>query len=339
MIAVSCTGFETSFHCLLPGMRTAAEPLSALSSVESYDEPAKEWGLERPLPSSGYGMGIVQLPSGLVLVTGGSNSDGSVDSTYLYDPMQNEWSTTENLHTPRFSHTTTLLENGDVLVVGGNNLQPPHNGQVQDSVEIYRQETGRWRKATWLPYDCMSHTATRLLNGQILVVGGYSGQENRALSQATLYDPKTDKWTAVEPLPKPRLQHTATLLKDGRVLVCCGEEEPFGIGQTMGFIYDPELNTWGQTRMAMPHESATATLLHTGEVLVCGTANPGGPRVEPELFVPTTGRWLSAGPMQEDRFSHTATCLPSGRVLVAGGLMPVSHPVVLKSAELYSRGD
>ena len=51
-----------------------------------------------------------------------------------------------------------------------------------------------------------------------------------------------------------------------------------------------------------------------------------------ELYDPATNSWTPAAPLNEARFSHTATVLPSGHVLVAGGRGVAS---VTASVEVY----
>src|SRR5204862_2660219 len=66
----------------------------------------------------------------------------------------------------------------------------------------------------------------------------------------------------------------------------------------------------------------TATLLPNGKVLVVGGKDPASKTIcTPELFDPLSGNWTTnnAGPLVVRRYSHTATLLPGGKVLVAGG--------------------
>jgi N-acetylneuraminic acid mutarotase len=51
-----------------------------------------------------------------------------------------------------------------------------------------------------------------------------------------------------------------------------------------------------------------------------------------ELYDPVTNTWNSAGNMLTSRYRHTATLLPNGKVLVAGGVIVGS---LLASSELY----
>jgi hypothetical protein len=57
------------------------------------------------------------------------------------------------------------------------------------------------------------HTATLLLNGQVLVAGGY---HLGTLYSAELYDPTSETWTAANPMNTNRWSHTATLLPKPR---------------------------------------------------------------------------------------------------------------------------
>jgi len=88
--------------------------------------------------------------------------------------------------------------------------------------------------------------------------------------------------------------------------------------------------------MSQAREGHTATPLGNGDVLVVGGSSDGS-LVNlingAELYDARTNQWSPAGSMQYPRFGHTATLLPDGRVLVAGGITSTGHATT--TAELY----
>src|SRR5439155_8865039 len=56
-------------------------------------------------------------------------------------------------------------------------------------------------------------------------------------------------------------------------------------------------------------------------------------RSSAELYDPTTGAWTATSPMSSARFAGSATLLPNGRVLLAGGYNSTNGE--LASTELY----
>jgi N-acetylneuraminic acid mutarotase len=183
------------------------------------------------------------------------------------------------------------------------------------------------------------HTATSLPNGKVLVVGGYvEGQGD--LATAELYDPASGTWTSTGSLATARDGHTATLLLNGKVLVAGGESGFHNA--TTAELYDPTSGTWTTTGSVAPGYRHTATLLPNGKVLVAGGfaidfGYGGGSHAGAALYDPAGGTWTTTGQLATARDAHTATLLPNGKVLVAGGnnnqLFGGLGP--LASAELY----
>ena len=81
------------------------------------------------------------------------------------------------------------------------------------------------------------------------------------------------------------------------------------------------------------------TLLKTGKVLLAGGTDANGNDTNvAELFDPTTETFSLTGSMQLTRRTHTASLLPDGRVLIAGGhgsATPQSEPPATATAEIY----
>ena len=123
----------------------------------------------------------------------------------------------------------------------------------------------------------------------------------------------------------PRGGHTATLLPNGKVLITGGRRD----GLTSAELFDPVTATFSSTgEMVIPD----------GEVLIAGGQLPGGSGAAgTDLYDPATGKFSAAEDMTIGRHSHTATLLPDGTVLIAGGysvwLWP--NPGGSSSAELY----
>ena len=159
-------------------------------------------------------------------------------------------------------------------------------------------------------------------------------------------------WVPTGSMAGARQGQTATLLPDGEVLVAGGQPSGvlFRLPLASAELYNPASRTFSATgRMPIAVFDATATLLGDGEVLVAGGLTSGSvfgrPVANAELYDPATGTWAATGSMHAPRAGDTATLLPDGQVLVAGGrcygkgyfhCTPGDYANSLSSAELYN---
>ena len=103
-----------------------------------------------------------------------------------------------------------------------------------------------------------SHSATLLLDGKVLVVGGLDLPADMTTT-AELYDPATKSWTYTGGDFGLRYQHSATLLPNGMVLVAGGWIGLISNTNTAE-LYDSTTETW--TATGSLHEVVLRTRQH-----------------------------------------------------------------------------
>src|SRR5439155_2302330 len=103
-------------------------------------------------------------------------------------------------------------------------------------------------------------------------------------------------------------------------------------------VFDPAAGNWSTTgNLNAGRSGHTASLLPNGEVLVAGgytftPPNSGVINKKAERYEPSSALWHETSDLSVARSAHTATLLPNGQVLVAGGF---GASGVLNSAEIY----
>jgi N-acetylneuraminic acid mutarotase len=163
------------------------------------------------------------------------------------------------------------------------------------------------------------HVAVGLRDGRVLVAGGLDDTRHGVLSSTALFDPSRGV-TPAAPMNAARYRPATALLGDGSVLVTGGEG-----GDRSTDRYFPALDRWiPMASMASPRWGHSATVLRDGRVLVAGGENVAGcceytAHADTEIYNPVSNAWTAGPAMRTARYSHTATLLDDGRVLVVGG--------------------
>ena len=285
----------------------------AVGSAELYDPDTQSFEATGSLGQARSAHTATLLADGRVLMLGGWDRSPQV-SAESYVPLDRTFDPAGRLRIARGGHTATLLDDGRVLVIGGAGTST--GDRPLASTELYDPVTERSMQVGRLAKGRVFHTATRLEDGRVLVIGGLA-KHFKSLGSAELYDPATNRFTPVGPFVHARAQHTATLLADGRVLVVGGGAPDVG-AITIAELYDP-VNQAFETVGA--HTQArgghTSTLLEDGRVLVVGGDDSELASVE--VYDPASGSFAPVDSLHSGRNGHRATRLDDGTVLITGG--------------------
>ncbi|MDD2772835.1 MAG: kelch repeat-containing protein [Elusimicrobiales bacterium] len=278
-----------------------------------------------------YGHAATLLPDGRILVTGGSDGASQLDTAEYYSSTAATWYYAgSKMAAARANHTATLMANGNVLVAGGYFAS---SGSLATS-EVFYPKTNTFAATGSMSVPRQKHTAIILPSGgsagNIMVIGGKSNDDYE--NTCEVYISTMAAWKTIGPVMNARRAfHTATILQDGRVLVAGGVNATNN-ALNSAEIYNPAANTWtAVASMNTARYYHTATLLRSGRVLVVGGSGGFGEIFSAEQYDPVSNAWtqltipplLDAGgaavPVDRPRLKHTATLLPNGDVLLAGG--------------------
>jgi hypothetical protein len=213
-----------------------------------------------------------------------------------------------------------VFADGDrALVVGGDAGQGPTN-----SSEAYSPSAATFAGAETLNAARSGAVWAKLggAGGVPVVIGG-------AVANPAVESLQSGAWSPLLTLIPPALAESAAVtLGDGTILVCGGRSQPGDVPLADAWLIGSALtpqSPLGNARAG--HTLTPAGSERTAAVYVIGGA------AAIEIYDPTTSSFAPLGlTLMTSRRNHTATLLPSGRVLVAGGVDDSGAP--LASAEI-----
>src|SRR5205814_10327228 len=253
------------------------------------------------------------LAAGIALATG----CGGGSSTTHPPPPADSFTVVTNMNSPRSGHTATRLNDGRVLIAGGSpGLAPAGITSVLATSELFDPASKSFTQSATMATSRFGHSAVRLLDGRVLVMGGTRCNTVFCSQTATaeLIDPATESFTPSGAMLSARTGFSPTLLQDGRVLVAGGFSHfcpgLFSCYLSSAELFDTARGTFSSTgSMTMPRSNATATELNNGMVLIAGGQDNSGPLSTLELFDPAKGIFTLAGNMLTPRRLHSAVAL------------------------------
>jgi N-acetylneuraminic acid mutarotase len=113
-----------------------------------------------------------------------------------------------------------------VLVAGGSDGSNP-----LATAAVYDPGANTWTAVAPMSTPRQQHSAVRLGDGQVLVVGGLNGASSAVfgIDTAEVYDPLTNSWATPRSMAVARQKFTTSLLPDGRVIIVGGTPNHLGV--------------------------------------------------------------------------------------------------------------
>ena len=154
------------------------------SGGEIYDPSTGRFSVAADLKIAREKFGVALLPDGKLLIAGGQIGGAwgpKSATTNIYDPASGAVYAGPEMSFTRFKLKKAVVTLGDgrVLIAGG-----------ADQPEIYDAASNSFHSATGSRLDSYYFsTATRLSNGEVLIVGGYARPGGSAINHAWLYQP------------------------------------------------------------------------------------------------------------------------------------------------------
>ena len=358
------TGLADGRALLAGGL--AADGVTLLRSTSLYDPATGSWSPGPEMKEARTDHAAALLTDGRVLVAGGTDYLGRLAASEILDPRAGTWSVTGALHIARSSAAAATLHDGRVILVGGfgssGALQDSEtfdaNAQGAPPPSRTVAGPGRWLARRAQPVSTYQQGLRLLRDGRVLVLpaGGYGDLT------AQIYDPNNDTWTTAITRQGGQSLISAVALADDRVLVltlgsdsqspataeivdlATGASRPIAAPATFGearldllpdgrvwltggafgskrsFLFDPLANKWS-SGPDVPNDLylGTITPLSGGRILVGGL-------LQAMILDLASGAWTTVGRYRVRWTNYSATPLPGGDVLLAGGSEDVTQP-------------
>jgi N-acetylneuraminic acid mutarotase len=247
-----------------------------------------------------------------MIVWGGIDSTGNVNTGGRYNPSTDSWTATSTANAPSGRWAHTAVWTGSEMIIWGG---------VVDNFEVgtgarYNPVTNSWTatSTTNAPTPRGGHTA--VWTGNEMIIWG--------VGNGARYNPSTDSWTATSTTnaPADRSDHTAVWTGNEMIVWGGCANIPPACGTATGGRYNPNTDSWTATSDTdAPSARYNHTAVWTGsEMIVWGGSNDaltntGG------RYNPSTDSWTATSDTNapSERLFHTAVWTGSEMIVWGGG--------------------
>lgn len=265
----------------------------------------------------------VTLPDGTLLVVGGRSTGIAANVTAeQYDPAVFSHAPVGNLSLGRLDPQVVVepqAASGELAALSfGGAAQEPIPG-AGTAVERWNSQHLGWSILGNLSANRTRHTATRLSDGRVLVLGGDATGSDPARLAGEMWTDTGSRATSGG-VATHRVGHTATLLAGDTVLVVGGVDAVTRQPLATAEMFDPVTETMSPAgSLSVARSSHAAIALGDGRVLVIGGTDGISTLRSCEVWDPKTQMFSPTGNLTQAVSEVRALLVGSGEVLVVGG--------------------
>ena len=278
------------------------------------------------------GSSVQSVVIGDTVYVDGGDAVSNRDDGIVMKLEQDQWTKLPE-YTAKWFAMTSLANR--LVLVGGRNIK---NQKQTDQLSVFK--SGEWTHP-YPPINIARETSTAVsFNNHIIVAGGYDDKDKRTSSVEVL-DVASRRWYIAQSLPNPRSSLKLTLI--GNTLYLMGGFDHTGATKTVHHVDLNELiakacsnldtPTLWQTLQEVPLMWSAPLSIGRSLLAVGGRDDRLNPSSLIHLYQPDTRRWVKVGDLLTARYCCTCSVLPSGEVIVAGGLTNIG---LIKTVEFLS---
>ena len=213
---------------------TCCSDENGVSHVWTYNPQTDSWAQSHEIPADRRrGSAGAVVYNGKIYIAGGIEGGHGLPATAYnwfdeYDPVTGQWKVLPNAPRVR-DHYHAVVKNGKMYLVGGRDTS---DGSILSKtiseIDVYDFNTGNWSTLSSTIPTPRGGTASILYRGEILVIGGESGNQELAYATNEAFNPDSQTWRTLSSLNVGRHGTQATLLNDA-VYIAAGAAQVGGV--------------------------------------------------------------------------------------------------------------
>ncbi|MDI7219601.1 hypothetical protein QMN07_19160 [Leptospira santarosai] len=231
----------------------------------------------------------------------------------------------------RYNHQATLLADGNVLISGGNlftGISPP----ASNNLFVYNSINNMFESYSPMNHSRSSHEAIKLVNNDVLIVGGYSGESgSRTVTASTEIFHESNKMVSNESnLNFPRYQFDIIALSATSYLVCGGINLEESVSNCEKYNISTNMWTIAGT-LSYSRKWSTGFQINPTQILFCG----GNIAPNCELYNTASDTVTVSASLNTARFNSLGIKYNSSKIIYIGGRSKSTNLNALNTTEIY----